>query len=231
MKCPSPNAEYVYVTDDKTITSSTWNVVYVENEFPQDPFLLCYQIRFNPFNYVHTDIVLRIDGSMEINGDTDWLIDEFVKGGYDIALTPHPCRETCFEEYMAWVKTRGMSMEEANAGLKAVSDMGWNVNTDKGLYAFGFMIQRNNEVNNFINSETFNILRSCAVGDKLIHRCDQVIGSVVINLVECKPMMLRQATVFNKMIRMYKHGTKSPQTVSWNVYSPHFKKKSYPWAF
>src|SRR5574344_1312138 len=71
--------EYVLVTDNHSLTSSTWNVVYVDNPHPEDPFDLCYQIRFNPFDYVTTDIVIRIDGSMRVAGNLDYLVDYFNK--------------------------------------------------------------------------------------------------------------------------------------------------------
>ncbi len=227
---PSPNAEYIYVTDDRSLTSSTWTMVYVDNPYPQDPFWLCYQIRFNPFNYVNTDIVLRIDGSMSIGGDTDWLIDEFVKGGYDIALLPHPHRQTASDEYDAWVRTRGTKREQANRVLGELSKI-WDVRNDKGLYAFGFMIQRNNGINNALNKEILNMLLSLAPTDKMIERCDQVVGSVVINLFELKPMMLRYNTVYGRIIALHPHHSTATIGVSRNAFPPYFHKVQYPWAF
>lgn len=176
------NVEYVYVTDDRTITSSTWNVVYVDNPHPEDNFDLCYQIRFNPFDYVHSDIVIRIDGSMGVCGNLDKIIDEFNKNNYDIALEIHPTRATMFDEYVAWCQHRGYDVEQANrclAYMQAVE--GYNVKEYKGLYQYNFMIQRRDKINLDINRMTFAVLKYLAPSGKQIERLDQTLGSFIIN--------------------------------------------------
>ena len=226
---PSPRAEYIYVTDDRSITSSTWNVVYVDDPHPEDPFGICYNIRFKPFDYVHNDIVLRIDGSMGIGGDTDNLIDAFIDGGYDIAVLPHPHRVTAYEEYDTWVRTRKLNRKQADRVLSAISEMGWDVRNDRGLYAFGVMIQRNNEVNNAINARILQLLTDLHEEGKVVERVDQVVGSVVINLFDLKPMMLRQRDVFGRVLVQYTHKSNYQMGVTSNVHEPYYKKAKYPW--
>ena len=221
------DVEYILVTDNPSITSSTWNVVYVENPHPEDPFWLCYQIRFNPFKYVHSDIVIRIDGSMGVHGNTDWIVDEFEKGQYDIALVPHPRRETCAEEYDTWVRTRKFPRKQANKVLGRIADMGWDVRKDKGLYAYGFVIQRNNEVNNAINSQILSLLIELAEEGKCIERVDQVLASVVISQFDLKPMMLRQETV-GRIVALYSHKTNFNMGFSGNNFPAYYKKEIYP---
>lgn len=229
VRCPSPNAEYIYVTDNRSLTSSTWTMVYVDPP-KGDPMGLCYYIRFNPFEFVNTDVVLRIDGSMGIVGDTDWLINKFNEGGYDIMLTPHPTRETAAEEQLAWVKLRGVKREQGNKVLAKLSSLGWDVNNDKGLYQYNVMIQRNNEVNNLINKETLNLIYELKPEDKTAERCDQIIGSVIINLHNLKPMMLKQTDLLNKTLVWYSHGTSRVMGIVHNIRTPFYKRQPYPWA-
>lgn len=176
------DVEYCYITDDRTITSSTWNVVYVDNPHPDDNFDLCYQIRFNPFDYVHSDIVIRIDGSMVVCGNLDKIVDEFNKNNYDIALEIHPTRATMYDEYVAWCQARNYPIEQANKCLSYMAGMeGYDVKNYKGLYQFNFMVQRRDKVNMDINRMTFAVLKYLASSGKQIERLDQTIGSFVIN--------------------------------------------------
>ena len=175
------DVEYVYVTDDRSITSNTWNVVYVDNPHPEDNFDLCYQIRFNPFDYVSSDIVIRIDGSMVVAGNLDKIIDEFNKG-YDIALEIHPTRAILYDEYVAWVQQRSYPVEQANKCLSFMQMMeGYSVKDVKGMYQYNFMIQRRDKINMDINRMTLATLKYLAAEGKQIERLDQTIGSFVIN--------------------------------------------------
>lgn len=222
-----PDVEYVLVTDNPKLSSTTWDVVVVDNPHPEDPFWLCYQIRFNPFRFVHSDIVIRIDGSMGMYGDTDWLVETFVDGGYDIALVPHPHRNNCYDEYDTWVKTRKFSRKQADRVLSRIKEMGWDIRKDKGLYAYGFVMQRNNEVNNAINNEILSLLIELAEEGKAIERVDQVLASVVINQYEVKPMMLRQETV-GRIIALYSHKSNFNIGFSRNNFPAYYKKEIYP---
>jgi hypothetical protein len=176
----NPEIEYVYVTDDHSITSDTWNVVYVD-DLTGSTFDKCYQIRFNPFNYVHTDIVMRIDGSMGITRDVMPIFEYFVNGNYDAAVMPHPTRNTMYPEYVAWCEQRGYSPEQANKCLNFMAANNYDVMNYKGLYQFNFMIQRNDAFNNNWNHMTYEILQKLATEPDTIERLDQTLGSFVLN--------------------------------------------------
>lgn len=172
--------EYVYVTDNDSITSDTWNVVY-ENSLTGSVFDRAYQIRFNPFKYVHTDVVMRIDGSMAINKDVMPLFKAFEASGADCSMMPHPTRMTMYEEYVAWVSQRGYPKEQAEKCLNFMKSNGYDVFNYRGLFQYNFCIQRNNEINNRLNTETYDVLKMLATEPDTAERLDQTIGSFVIN--------------------------------------------------
>ena len=125
-ECINPEIEYLYLTNDHSITSNTWTVVYCD-DLTGSTFNKCYQIRFNPFNYVHTDMVMRIDGSMAINKDLMPLFKAFESTDADCMMMVHPTRNTMYDEYVAWVQTRNYPAEQADRILNFMYNNGYDV--------------------------------------------------------------------------------------------------------
>lgn len=174
------DVEYVYVTDDHTITSNTWNVVYVD-DLTGDNFDKCFQIRYNPFNYVHTDIVMKIDGSMTINKSLLPFFQYFEDKGYDMAVKMHPTRDNMYDEYVAWVQQRNYPLDQANKCLKFMGMLeGYDVKQWKGLAEFNLMIQRNVRWVNDFNRMTYSTIKYLSPDDATIDRLDQTIGSFIL---------------------------------------------------
>lgn len=176
----NPDIDYIYVTDDHSITSSTWTVVYAD-DLTGTTFDKCYQIRFNPFKYTDNEVVMRIDGSMAIAKDVMPVFKFFMDGDYDCAMMIHPTRNTMYDEYVAWVKQRNYPIEQANKCLNFMAANGYDVNNYKGLFQYNFCIQRNNEINNRLNAETYQVLKVLATEPDTAERLDQTIGTFVIN--------------------------------------------------
>lgn len=206
----SPNAEYCYVTDNTGLTSSTWDMKYYDKPF-QDPFLACYDIRFHPFDYVNTDIVMRIDGSMKCIGNTDEIIDVFNKGDYDICFCIHPKRNTLIDEYLCWVKYRGYPVEQANKILSYMNNSeGYDVANYKGLYQGNFVIQRNNKVNKMLNDDVFQFLLDFKPAGKQIERLDQTATSYIFNRFyynKMKVMCVDNRIAYSKFFEWYMHNS------------------------
>lgn len=205
------DVEYVYATDDRSITSSTWNVVYVENLYPNDNFNLCFDIRYNPFDYVTSDVVIKIDGSMGVSGNLDYLIDFFNKGNYDICLELHPTRQNLYDEYVAWVQQRNYPVEQANKVLSFILQAeGYDVRKDYGLYQYNFMIQRRNKVNLDLNRMTLSLCKYLAPEGNEIDRLDQTIGSFVINKYFNRMKVLpvsQRIAISGKYFKWFAHGS------------------------
>ena len=181
IKEKSPNAEYVYVTDNPNVKSDTWDVKVVKNRWLNDIFRICWEVRYNPFNYVTNDIVVRIDGSVEVLRSLDPLVGYFDTRGYDMAVMPHPQCNNVYEEYYRWVVSRGYPVEQANKALKYLARVvGYDVVKSKGLAQYNIMIHRNDRLNNSINEGTMWLLKRLAMDGKEVDRLDQTIGSVFI---------------------------------------------------
>lgn len=173
-----PEADYILVTDNAQLHSNTWQVIH--DPMPRlSPFGKCYEVRFHPFRYAKTPIVVRVDGSIGIRQPLTPFVDEFERGRYDRCLMIHPHRNTIPDEYNVWCQTRGYSIVQAAKCMKAMERMGYKLNR-RGLYQGCFEIQRDTEINHAVNDLTFCLLALMG-GQGKIERIDQTVTSAVIN--------------------------------------------------
>ena len=177
-----PDAEYILVTDDPSLMSKTWKVVVDEELLKLSPFNKCYRVRFIPFHYGNTDIVVRIDGSITVKSSLRPIVDAFIQGGYDRCLMIHPERNTMPVEYREWVRSRGYPQKQADKCLAMMKRMGYDF-AYKGLYQGCFEILRNNFVNLNLNAMTFGLLRYLGEDEQHIERIDQTVFSFAANLL------------------------------------------------
>lgn len=175
---PKDDVEYIYVTDDRNLTSKTWRIVIDESLDGLSPFDKCYSVRFNPFKYASSDICIRVDGSIVVDGNADKLIEEFEKGNYDMACVAHRHRDNMVDEYDAWIRLKGYPIEQAKKCLVYIKEHGYDLST-KGMFECGFMVQRNNDICEQINKKTFEVLKELGDGEK-IERQDQTIFTFVV---------------------------------------------------
>lgn len=210
VKKPKPDVEYVLVTDNKELKSDTWKIKYVKNDHPEDPFWLCYKIRFNPFDYVSSDIVMRIDASMGIVGNTDLLFNKFVEGDYEACVMAHPARNNMIDEYQAWTTGRNYDPEQANLCLLFMAKIyNYEAKEYKGLYQGNFIIQRKSKMNLDWNRLVFATLCYLAPEGKQVERINQTITSLILNryFSSRKIMVVSEKTCSGKIFKWYLHGT------------------------
>ena len=123
VKEKDPDADYVLVTDNPHMTSETWRVIY--DPMPRySAFAKCYTVRFHPFNYADTPIIVRIDGSIGINKSLKPIVDEFERGKFDRCLMIHPHRNTLPSEYDVWVNRVNNEINDLTFGLLCLMGTG-----------------------------------------------------------------------------------------------------------
>ena len=219
-----PDADYVLVTDDPTLKSDTWRVV-LDQTPGRSPFGKCYEVRFHPFRYVNTDIVIRIDGSIQVLKSLKPLVDEFERGRYDRCLMIHPRRDTIPAEYDIWIRYRRYPRIQAARCLQAMQRMGYDFKY-RGLYQGCLEIVRNNAVNIDINDQVFGML--CLLGESgKIERLDQTVFSAVINRFysdRLKVMPVSEDIITrHDLLQWHQHNSTTPV--------PNVKDKIKPYLF
>jgi hypothetical protein len=79
-----PNAKYIYITDHK-IESKNWKVIIDPKLVNKNPIYSSYYVRYHPFEYANTDIVIVVDASVQIKDSLEDIVNEFEKYNSDIA--------------------------------------------------------------------------------------------------------------------------------------------------
>ena len=214
-----PEAEYIWVTDDKNQTSDTWTVVYDESLEGMHPLDKCYTIRFNAFKYCHSDICLRIDSSICIKKSLKPLIDIFEEGKYDMALMPHPIRDNFIEEYKVWVEGRGYAPKQAERWVTDLKEKGYDFDY-KGMFQLCFWIQRRNQETLELNRKTLEYMRELGV-DGVADRIDQVAFSYFMNTYHShlKILPVSEQIVRSYYMQFYEHNSYVPNMNMFYDYS------------
>ncbi|MBQ4388015.1 MAG: hypothetical protein II822_10490 [Prevotella sp.] len=206
---PDPEAEYVMVTDDPQMKSDTWRVVYDESLMGLSTFDKCYRVRFRPFNYTDADIVVRIDGSLQVTNPFTPIIDEFERGQYDLCVMIHPERNNIEKEYDVWVKARNYPRSQADKCISYMRKQGYDFNY-KGLYEGAFTIHRRNKFNLQFCKDVFDLHLKLGSNGK-IERLDQTLTSFVLNTKyrdKVKVMAVSRRIIHDgEFLQMYYHNS------------------------
>lgn len=215
-----PEADYVLVTDNSNLHSDTWRVIY--DPMPgKSAFGKCYKVRFHPFDYVTTPIVVRIDGSIEVRKSLKPLVDKFVNGNYDRCVMIHPHRNLFRDEYDVWVRTRAYPEPQAVRCMQAMERMGYDLNS-KGMVQGCFEVYDCTPINNEMNDLIFGLLVLLSTNGK-IERLDQIITSFVLQKffrrMKVLPVSERIITDGNLM-QWYLHHSDTPIPLKEDIIEP-----------
>lgn len=208
--------EYVYITDDRSITSNTWNVVYIDSD-KSAPFKTCYEIRFlKLWDYVHTDVVIRIDGSMRIIGNTDVLYNKFIESQCEIGLLFHPWRCLIIDEYKAWCDGRGYDIQQSEKCLDYIQNtIQWDLD-NKGLFQLNVVIEKKSDKIVKLNQTVFQSLKELSTSKDNIERLDQTIYSAIYqkSFNDIKPFMMDYHVLMGNPFYWCWHNTNIPMPIN-----------------
>lgn len=204
---PQDDVEYLMITDDPNLKSSTWKVVFDEDLLKfKDGFERCFRVRYNVFKYCSTDICVTIDGSMEVTGSLDEIIDKFESEQHDICLMPHPLFSDFISEYKLWIEARKYPLENTKRFFKLLADAKYDPRY-KGLFQICFSIKRRGEITKAIDDMTMALMQYLSIGQEKFERLDQTVFSFVMNRYfnHLKVLPVSEQVVRSKAIQWYWH--------------------------
>ena len=207
-----PEAEYLLVTDDPTLTSKTWNVIYDQSLDGMSTFDKCYSIRFNVFKYASADICVYVDASIQVKKPLKPIVDTFESGHYDMCMMPHPLNSTFEAEYRNWVSWRKYPLENVKKFFKLLSDSHYDLKY-KGLFQGGFKIVRRGKLNSDFERLSLAFLKY--LGDEnQIERLDQTVYSFVLNswFSHIKILPVSEQILRSDYMTLFWHNSNQPNT-------------------
>ncbi len=228
----NPLAEYVYLTNDKSITSNTWTIKYIEFNDDEDIWDICSKIRYNPFRFVKSDICVKMDASLSINVDLTPMIEKLINENYEAAVLLPAHRDTLFEEYVCWIENRKYPLEQAKKCLGFLTKQNFDVFNYHGLYCGGLSIQKNTKMNNDWNRITYSLLKFLSNDKKSCERPNQTISSFVLNkyFSDTKILPLKSTIISNNEFSWFSHGTDKLITFPHLIKSHLFNKPCEPYS-
>lgn len=220
------DVEYLLITDDVELTSNTWKVIYDEDLLQyKTPFERCFRIRYNVFKYCTTDICITIDGSMEVTGSLDKLINTFNDGQYDICLMPHPIWADMNSEYNAWIRMRNYPITQAFNAINWLQQHKYDFNY-QGLFQLCFSVKRRSVFTKSLDEEVFNSLIDVSKSLSEFERLDQTIFTYIMNTKynDKKVLAVSEQIVRSYALQWYWHASnKKNENIFYDINRPDLK--------
>ncbi len=93
---PSPDVKYKCFTDDRTLRSDTWEIIYVDREF-EDPILESRKYKMLPHRFIDTEYSLYIDATIQFKKSPLAFINQYFDKG-NMLFLPHEERDCIYQE-------------------------------------------------------------------------------------------------------------------------------------
>ena len=206
------DAEYICVTDNIELQSDTWRILPVVNGEEMNGFEKTLFVRYHPFLFCNTDIVITVDASIRILEPLKPIIDDFEDGNYDMGVMPHPLRCNLLDEYKTWILYRNYDTQQALDNCEFFKKYRYPINGEKdGLFEAGLLISRKSPIVSGIDKMTY---RTCKfLVNEGIERIDQIVLTFVLNTFfsEVPTMYIAEDSIHSTLMRWYDHnGTPIP---------------------
>lgn len=203
--------EYIYITDDSNLKAKNWKIIIDKDLDGLSPFDKCYSVRFNLFKYTNAEIVLYVDGSLQILKSPKRYFEKFSNSGMDVGVMVHPFRSTMIDEYKEWVATRNYPKTSAFKCLSYMEEHGYDIKNYKGLYQLTMRICKNSKENQKLDNRCFEVLCELQEDGK-IERLDQTIYSYLLNteFANMSIYAFNDNSIQNDVIALNPHGKICP---------------------
>lgn len=218
--------EYVLVTDNKNLKSKKWKIVYLSDDFNDyTPISKTFYVRYHPFEFVNTDYVLLLDGSMHIKKSLHKLFNDFQENDYDCALGSFPFRIRSVNElYDYWIKNRNYNITQANKNRAFYNAT--HIGLPKIYHETGYMLFKKCTICLQFLETVYSAINKISLAPNDLDRLDQPIFNGILNALyqEMRVLSLSRELVQSDFIKFYYHNTNKECRV--NI-DPLFNKEFY----
>lgn len=208
--------EYILITDNKNLKSKKWKIIYLSDDFNDyTPISKTFYVRYHPFEFVNTDTVLLLDGSMEVRKSLKKLFTDFFNGNYDCALGTFPYAIKSIDElYSYWIKYRNYDIHQANKNksfLKACK-----IDVPKIYHETGYMLFKKNSICLQFLETVFLSIKEISPSYNNLDRLDQpILNGILYGLYsEMNVLSLSRELIQSQYIQYYKHNTNNKLVIN-----------------
>lgn len=205
-----PNADYFLFTDDKSITSSKWKVIYLQ-EFDTNKLLgiqKTYIFKYTFYKYIDISkykYFIQLDSSIVIYKSLVPIINYMDTNNYDISVAPHYWRNNFNDEYTIWKYGRRLNQKYIDIFFNNIKD--YDFNSIKGLVECSFKIYHNTKyVLEFIDSIN-NMMTKCNNNEDANDQC--YFTYCLYKYLDKLNVNYHSASLYrySNYMKMYVHGT------------------------
>lgn len=199
---PDPDADYVYVTDNVPDGTSSWRFV-VDKSLPADPLHASYFVRYHPFKYAKTDIVVVVDASVQINDSLSPIVDEFVDYGADYMpmLTSYGSDDVKMKIFQKMGRVNDEDIAKLNYFVEEMGQSHW-----KGSIGCAFAVFKATEATARLLYNTWQKMLSLGVP-----RMDEVVLHKMLYKATNIKVLLTSIQILQSSYMTYcKHGKREP---------------------
>ena len=204
-----PNCEYILVTDNKSLKSEHWKIIFLSDNFNSyTPISKTFYVRYHPFEFVNTDCVLLLDGSMHIKKSLHKLFNDFRKNNYDCALGSFPFKiKNVNELYDYWIKNRNYSTTQANKNRAFYNAT--HIGIPKIYHETGYMLFKKCTICLQFLETVYLAINKVSLAPNDLDRLDQTIFNAILYSLynDMKVLALSREIIQSAYIQYYKHNT------------------------
>ena len=211
----SSDCEYIAVTDNHNLTSKTWRIKYLPDCMNEaDSITKTMYVRYHPFEFATSNTCVVIDGSILLKKSLDFVVSKFNQSGANCALMLHWLHNNARKEYYEWVEQRSYSTQQCMKCQAFMDAVGYTTDI-KGAFEAGFKIQRNDVINNRLNTVVYKSLEFIGGGALHVERLDQGILTAIAHtkFPTLKVFPVTHQIIQSQYMQYFQHKTNNPITV------------------
>ena len=205
------NADYYCLSDDKNLSSKTWNCIYIE-EFDTNSLLgtqKTFMAKYSFLKYIPNDYeyFITIDASIEVADNLSPIIKMMEENNFNIGLSMHNYRNVWDDEYKLWIEKRGLLPKYKEIFDDFSRKNGFDPSSKTGLIECTMKIYKNEFVVKSFIEDVYSVLKTINnfedINDQCYFTC--VLSWHINNF---KPLYFcRQLYCNSKYFNLYCHKT------------------------
>lgn len=157
---PREDVEYVLVTDNPELKSSTWKIKLVDSFFDgMSGYAKSFYVKYHPFEFVESDIFLWVDGSIQIKRDFTYaLMMPFINSNYELLELTNMVNNIGRWEAGRWAENgfHGFTDHQRDVIDGLFKDEPWVDESELQTTIYG---GKNTRLVNMLNCRTWDIMR------------------------------------------------------------------------